>query len=370
MDDLRISVRIWHDAKEKRYQLVDRRKINDNSSFDQTQNASTNLVTETDTHPHSEKDQKLNEEGHDEISSENQKQSFQIKCEPQETIPNLHEENHFGLNKNQMKTIKLSVQGQKEGESKSNSTSPVLTTPSLFKPINSNVKQEIISSHIYDPINPEHSLETPSQKHHLVPEHEKHFVQHAKDNQGVKRFKCKSESAEDSHSLSHSVIEDRLLGKTIKVEPNVALSEPNVAPSEHQLVNLKQEPPEEYDINVDISSPLTTSRYDDPMSPIAEQEEEDATMANISDEWRGKDGINNDRISQVNSLDTSKTDVLNFDAITENSLSEFSQDDTSSTIGPTINVISCNEDPSSGCSYTTSSLSSYQVIQNVFITFL
>ena len=93
-----------------------------------------------------------------------------------------------------------------------------------------------------------------------------------------------------------------------------------------------------------------------------EEEQEDESIKGLNHVKNiNEEDISEEGIGKKPSVNDSTSFESNVDAFMDYALSEASQDDTSSTIGPTINVIACNENPASGCSYLTSSLSSYQV---------
>ena len=132
------------------------------------------------------------------------------------------------------------------------------------------------------------------------------------------------------------------------------------------IVNLKQEPPDEYDIVSSNTSPTVAANDDDIASTVEEQEVEPI---------EGRRDDNEKVIEQVDisSEDNKEKYSVNnpfrlnlaedggsFEAM-DYSQSESSQDDASSVGGQWINVMACNENPESGCSFYTSSLSSYQV---------
>ena len=157
----------------------------------------------------------------------------------------------------------------------------------------------------------------------------------------------KPEKFEDPKATSSVAPEERLFGRAIKVEPNTG----NI---EISMVNLKQEPADHYDINLDITSPISTFEEDSIVEPDQDQ------TSNSTNSFRREPSCNKLRPSLKDMSDKSLLSN-SLDELTDSSVSEISQEDAASMIGPILNVIACNEDPSSGCSYLTSSLSSYQV---------
>ena len=157
----------------------------------------------------------------------------------------------------------------------------------------------------------------------------------------------KSEKFEDPKTISSIAPEERLLGRTIKAEPNAGYIEV-------PMVNLKQEPPDHYDINLDITSPISTFEDDS----IVEQDHDETSS--IVDSFP-MEPISSRLTHSPQDISNKSLPLNSLDALTDSSVSEISQEDAASTVGPILNVIACNEDPSSGCSYLTSSLSSYQV---------
>ena len=276
-----------------------------------------------------------------------QTQAIKVKCEPHDTMPCSSYKSNSEIKNNQsyLNPIDSSFRDhERQLHNKSNSVSPILTTPSIIKSTKIRIKQEFISS-FNDDIgskNIDTSQEAPQQSPEAVEE----------ENIGAKRVRCKSESIEPSGIP----IDDRCAVRTIKTEPCL------VVPG-NQVINMKQEPPDEdYDINVDIASPMISLQSDN--TSIAEDlDQENDRPFNGLNTIRNtfEDSLHDDTQTLPSSFSNVKNPLPGMDANTDCSQSDISQDDASAIIGPSINVIACSEDPASGCSYVTSSLSSYQV---------
>ena len=346
MEDLKIAVKISYNATEKKYDLVERSTPCKGSNEDANRNPTTacyNLnATMSKTSTSTQEKKKLNE-----YFFSHQTQAFKVKCEPHDntSCSSYQSDSKTQNNQSHLKPIDSSFRDHEEQlGNQSNSVSPILTPPSNGKSAQIRIKQEFILS-FNDSLgskNIDASQEVPKDSTEAAGD----------ENFGEKRVRCKSESVE----YSNIPIDDRCVARTIKTEP--CLVNPG-----NQSINMKQEPPDDdYDINVDIASPIISLQSDN--ASIAEEldQENDRSFNKLdSTKKTFEDNLNDVSPTASSSFSKITNSQPRINAYTDCFQSDIIQDDASSIIGPSINVIACSEDPASGCSYVTSSLSSYQV---------
>ena len=345
MEDLRISVRISYDEKDKKYSLVNRKNGCQNENITAKETTITSLPIQDAILDF----KNLSTQGTNnfkDIISSTQSQSFKVKCEPQDNISRSNFE-IFSRNEDNQSKLKTTDAPFRDPINP-NSISPILTQSNSERPSPIRIKQEFKSSFHNDlGTNNIDSSHTDLMSSHSLEGTEE-------TSSGSKRVKCKSECVEENNISMGSTVKDRCNTRSIKAEPCVILPE-------HNSTNMKQEPTDQdYDINVDAASPMILLHSDN--TSIAEEDPvQESTSVNVD--------LMKDKFTNNTSDDTysqsSFSNITNLIPRTDKNMdcsqSDLSQDDASYFERPVVNVIACNEDPRSGCSYITSSLSSYQV---------
>ena len=286
--------------------------------------------------------------------SSHQNQFIKVKCEPQEYMSSssdISELTNQSSQTNLKSTNRLSTESRKQFNDKSTSVSPILISSSNSRPSQIRIKPEFTST-IHNDLR-SHNID--ASHNEKISLHGVHGIE--KPNLGTKRVKCKSENLDDEVLSRSSSTDDRCELRSIKAEPCL------VVPG-HQTINMKQEPIDnDYDINVDAASPMIILQNDE--TSIAEDPDHEEGMAfekSAADRKTFEVTTSEKSENNSNPFFHVPNPFSSADANTDCSQSDISLDDASSTIGPELNVIKCHEDPTSGCSYVTSSLSSYQVM--------
>ena len=354
MEDLRIAVRISYNEEENTYSLVDRqdpfqyrdegaKKSLSLPSNIQDSDIIKSITLHQDTHASTDN------------GSSHQDQFIKVKCEPQEYMSSSSYPSELKYQNSQtsLKPIdRLPTENRKQSNDMLSSVSPILISSSSSRPSQIRIKPEFTST-----------IHNDLRSHNIDTSHDERISFHSvleieKPKFGTKRVKCKSESFEDQTNTRSSSIDNQCELRSIKAEPCL------VAPGQ-QAINMKQEPADnDYDINVDAASPMIILQNDDTSIAVEDLDHEDGMIFE-------KTAANRKTFENTVSENTENNSspfchvpnpFSRTDGYTDCSQSDISQDDTSSTIGPELNVIACHEDPNSGCSYVTSSLSSYQVL--------
>ena len=354
MEDLRIAVRISYNEEENTYSLVDRQ-----NPFPDSDKGSKNNLSLPCNIQYSDviKSSILYQDTNEFIDngSSHQNQFIKVKCEPQEYMSSSSYASEL-TNQNSQTNLKrihrLPTENRKQSNDKSTSVSPILISSNSSRPSQIRIKPEFTSTIHNDLIS--HNIDTSHKERisfHSVLDIEK-------PNSGAKRVKCKSESFDDPTIPRSSFIDSQCELRSIKAEPCL------VVPG-HQTSNMKQEPADnDYDINVDATSPMIILQNND--TSIAEEDPDHEKGITFETSAANRKTLEDTTSENTENNSSPFCHIPNqfsiTDGYTDCSQSDISQDDTSSTIGPELNVIACHEDPNSGCSYVTSSLSSYQVL--------
>ena len=354
LEDLRIAVRISYNEEENTYSLVDRQNpIPDRDKGAKKNTSSPCNIQYSDVIKSSILYQDTNELT-DNCSS-HQNQFIKVKCEPQEYMSSSSylSDLRYQTSQRNLKPIdRLPTENRKQFNDKSTSVSPILISSSSSRPSQIRIKPEFTST-IHNDLR-SHNIDTSHNERISF----RSVLGIEKPNLGTKRVKCKSESFEDQTTSRSSSIDNQCELRSVKAEPCL------VVPG-HQTISMKQEPIDnDYDINVDAASPMIILQNDN--TSIAEEDlghEKGITFEKSAADRKTFEDTTSENTENNSSPFSHVTNLFSrTDGNTDCSQSDISLDDASSTIGPEINVIACHEDPNSGCSYVTSSLSSYQVL--------